>query len=321
MNGGKIKNNITFLLIIVFIIVGYFLYKTSGFSFSPYYAKDLNHPSIDILVVGDIMLDRNVRHIINKIGFDKFFSGVEGLVKRADIAVGNLEGPFTTYPSVTADLPNKALQFTFSPALAPKLAELGFDILGLANNHTLNFGREGLEMTRRYIGSSGMMYYGDPFNKDEISTAVTKDGIKVAFVGFHEFYYVNFPKVFEEIKRLRREVDVLVVTPHWGNEYQKEPTEKMIKWAHEFIDSGADAVIGTHPHVVGISEKYKGKKIYYSLGNFVFDQYFSEETMNGLAIVINVTKKDNKIELDYEEIPVMVDRGGVGVLIEPDKSF
>ena len=314
MNGGKIKNSLVSILIIVLTILGYLLYKTSGFSFSPYYAKDLNHPSIDILIVGDIMLDRNVRHIINKIGFDKFFSGVEGLVKRADIAVGNLEGPFTTYPSVTADLKNKALQFTFSPALAPKLAELGFDILGLANNHTLNFGREGLEMTRRYIGSSGMMYYGDPFNKDEVSTVVTKDGIKIAFVGFHEFYYVNFPQVFDEIKNLKKIADIVIVTPHWGEEYKKNPSEKMRKWAHEFIDAGADAVIGTHPHVVGTNEDYKGKKIYYSLGNFVFDQYFSEETMNGLVVIINVVKKDNGVELNYEEVTVRVDREGVRVL-------
>ncbi len=94
------------------------------------------------------MLDRNVRNKIGVIGFDAFFAGVKDLISDADIAVGNLEGPFTPYPSKTASLVDKQLTFTFDPKLAPKLADLGFDILGLANNHTLNFGQEGLNMTR-----------------------------------------------------------------------------------------------------------------------------------------------------------------------------
>ena len=269
--------------------------------------------SIEILIVGDMMLDRNVRNIIDKKGFEHFFAGVKDLVQGADIAVANLEGPFTIYPSVTASLKNKALHFTFDPALALALADLGFDILGLANNHTMNFGSDGFEMTKRFIGSSGMSYYGDPNNKDELSTIITKNGIRVGFVGFHEFTYYNFDKIFAEVARLRPEVDVLIVSPHWGPEYETQPTEKMVKWAHQFIDLGADAVIGAHPHVVGQTEDYKGKKIFYSLGNFAFDQYFSEATMNGLGVIIKVEKNKDKFDLKYKEIPIRVDREGVRV--------
>ncbi len=321
-NGGR-KFIISIFIFLIFFL-GLFSYRVyvSGnyFSFSYNAKESISQSEVKILIFGDMMLDRNVRNVINKIGFDEFFKDIQYLVRSADISVVNLEGPFTTYPSITADRKNKTLQFTFDPALAPKLATFGFDILGLANNHTLNFGRSGLEQTRRYIGNVGMIYYGEPLNKDEISTVVTRNGIRIAFVGFHEFNYVNFENVFAEIARLRPDVDVLIVTPHWGVEYQKEPTAKMTEWAQKFIDSGADMVIGTHPHIVGDVGVYKGKKIYYSLGNFVFDQYFSEDTMKGLAVSIDIEKindlsgkQPGKVNIDYIDIPLRIDRDGVRV--------
>ncbi len=259
------------------------------------------------------MLDRNVRNIINRNGFEGFFVGVRDLIQSADVAIANLEGAFTTNPSVTASLVSKELIFTFDPALAPKLSVLGFDVMGLANNHSYNYGAKGLESTRRYIGSAGMLYYGDPFNKSETSTVIIKNGIRIGLVGFHEFYYTNFKNVFQEISRLRSEVDVLIVTPHWGVEYQKEPTTKMKEWAHAFIDSGADVVVGTHTHIVGDTEMYKGKKIYYSIGNFAFDQYFSKATSQGLAVILNIYKDEKEISVSFTDIPINIDRNGVRV--------
>jgi gamma-polyglutamate biosynthesis protein CapA len=314
MNGDKIKNSLVVIVIlfIIFLVYGFFNPKNINFSSAKNEIFE-KRSSAEIVIVGDIMLDRNVRNIIKETGFDEFFKGVKDLISGADLSIGNLEGPFTTYPSVTTNLKNKELKFTFDPAHAPALAQLGFDILGLANNHTLNFGREGLEMTRRYIGSSGMIYYGDPLNKDEISTIVTKNNIAIGLIGFHEFSYINYDKVLNEIVRLRPLVDVLIVTPHWGEEYQKEPTIKMEEWAHKFIDLGGDAVIGSHPHVVGNKEIYKDKQIYYSLGNFAFDQYFSEETMKGLSLVMNVQKVGKEIEINYLEVPIRVDKKGIDI--------
>ncbi len=325
MNGeiNKIINRVkvvikgNWIILIIISILVFFLFIL--FKFYQYNHIEFSKPSntntevsnLQILIVGDMMLDRNVRNIIDKKSFDKFFINIKKLVQSVDIAVANLEGTFTVNPSVTTDLINKDLKFTFNPNLAPALEDLGFDVLGLANNHSYNFGKEGLESTRRYIGSAGMLYYGDPFNKDEISTIIIKNGVKVGFVGFHEFNYTDFDKVFFEVAKLRKEVDVLIVSPHWGVEYQKEPTTRMVEWAHQFIDYGADAVIGAHPHIVGSIETYKGKKIYYSLGNFVFDQYFSEATMNGLAVKISIEKFGDDIGLKYRDIPIKIDREGV----------
>ncbi len=312
MNGNKIKSSLFGIFALTIIAV--FIY---GFS-KPYRIDlkslylDLPQPSqVKIVIFGDMMLDRSVRILIDRNGFDKFFSGIKDVVKDTDIAVANLEGPFTTFPSITTDFKNKELKFTFDPKLAQPLADLGFDVFGLANNHTMNFGREGFDMTKRYLQNSGIAYYGDPNNKEEISTVIVKEGIKIGFIGFHEFTYVNFDKVFAEITLLRPLVDVLIVSPHWGNEYETKPTEKMVKWAHDFIDSGADAVIGAHPHVIAEIEEYKGKKIFYSLGNFVFDQYFSEETMKGLGVVMEIEKSNGQIEINYKQIPIRVDREGV----------
>jgi len=316
MNGKKNNNKIVFITFLcVFILFFAFLYLFS--KSKEILVENRNNiintdfRTIKLFIVGDLMLDRNVRNIIDKNSFDDFFSGIKDIIKDSDVSVANLEGPFTPYPSITSSLKNKTLQFTFDPSLSVALSELGFDILGLANNHTLNFGYNGLEMTRRYIGSSGMLYYGDPNNKDEISTIIVKNNIKIGFIGFNEFSYSNFDKVFYEISRLRQEVDVLIVNPHWGIEYEKKPTKKQIELAHEFIDIGADAVIGTHSHIVGDTEEYNGKKIFYSLGNFVFDQYFSDDTMKGLGILLSISKSKNRINLDYSEIPIIVDNKGV----------
>lgn len=315
MNGGGIKSSIAVLLAL--ILAGVALWHgaqyASSITFKSPFSPPKENPRVSVLIVGDIMLDRNVRNKIKELGLDAFFAGVRDLISDADIAVGNLEGPFTPHESITASLKNKALQFTFDPALVPELSALGFDIFGLANNHTLNFGVKGLQMTREYIRNVGMLYYGEPNNKEEISVVAEKNGIKVGLIGFHEFSYINFDKVMAEIERLRPEVDVLIVTPHWGPEYESEPNAKMRKWAHEFIDRGADAVIGTHPHVVGAIEDYSGKKIYYSLGNFAFDQYFSEETSTGLYVIMNIEKVKERVGIEYETGIVNIARDGITI--------
>ncbi len=318
MSGEKIKTKfIIGGIVLVVIALGLWcIFQFSSelrFTAPASVLKIVPEQKVDLVIVGDMMFDRNVRNKIDKIGFDTFFEGVKELLTNADVTIGNLEGPFTTYPSKTASLKSKELVFTFDPALAPKLAEVGFDILGLANNHTYNFGREGFAMTKQYISETGMVSYGDPNNKEALSVMMEKNGIKIGIVGFHEFSYVNFDKVLAEIDLLRPAVDFLIVTPHWGIEYQKEPTELMRTLAYKWIDRGADVIIGAHPHVIGNIEEYNSKKIFYSLGNFVFDQYFSKETSEGLVVKIAATKQDDKIDLLYTWTRVNIGRDGVTV--------
>ena len=206
-----------------------------------------------------------------------------------DIADANLEGPITPNPSVTLGIKNAPLQFTFDPSVAPELKSIGFTLFGLANNHTDNFGSQGLTQTRNYLAQAGLSYYGDPDNADQISTIITVRGIKIGFVGFHEYSDKNLDRIFAEISRLRPIVDYLVVFPHWGVEYQPNQDTFQEQVGHAFIDHGADVVISASPHVVQPIELYKGKPIFFSLGNFEFDQYFSDATSHGLALEVDLT--------------------------------
>ncbi len=230
-----------------------------------------------------------MRGKINTEGFDSVFSDVKNMIAGMDIAEANLEGPFTNNPSVTLGVKNAPLQFTFDPALAPKLKALGFTTFGLANNHTDNYGAAGLASTRSTLLNAGLKYFGDPDNQDQISTVMTVRGVKIAFVGFDEYTEKNLDKVLAEITRLRPLVDFIVVQPHWGVEYQPTQTKFQEDVGHAMIDRGADLIVAASPHVVQPIEMYKGKPIFFSLGNFEFDQNFSDATTHGLAVQVDLT--------------------------------
>ncbi|MFA6521905.1 MAG: CapA family protein, partial [Candidatus Gracilibacteria bacterium] len=117
-------------------------------------------------------------------------------------------------------------------------------------------------------------------------------------------------KVVAEIKKVRPESDFIVILPHWGVEYARKPTVGQIKEARMFIDAGADLIIGTHPHVIETIEEYKGKYIFYSLGNFIFDQYFSVDTMQGLAVGASLKKQSDGVSMnvEYRIYPITINK-------------
>ncbi len=242
-----------------------------------------------ILAFGDMMLDRNVRKAINTNSTEYPFLPIKRLLMGNDIVVANAEGPFTTHASKTLNVLNGPLTFTFDPALLPTLKKLGFTLFSQANNHTLNFKKQGLEASERAIEKTGLHWFGDPLNGTLHSFTTTIRGQKIAFVGYHEFAYQGLATVLNEIRALKKNGNFVIVYPHWGMEYNKGMTQGQINTAHAFIDAGADAVIGSHPHVIEPLEIYKNKAIFYSLGNFIFDQDFSTATREGLAVGIAVT--------------------------------
>jgi len=113
--------------------------------------------------------------------------------------------------------------------------------------------------------------------------------VQFAVIGVQDVYRKIDPKaVAVEIAAAKKDGDIVIVYPHWGDEYQHKHDARQSELAHAFIDAGADAVIGSHPHVIEGAEIYEGKPIFYSLGNLVFDQYFSDDTQQGLALRLNV---------------------------------
>lgn len=242
-----------------------------------------NEAPIRLLFIGDVMFDRGIALYAEKNGIDSLFAGVSELFKTEDAVIANLEGTVTTKASVS--IPDHTqLRFTFAPDYSQILKNIGVTAVSLSNNHTDDFGDSGLIETRKFLSNVGIAYFGAPDNADGLSTMITVKNKQVCFVGYEGFIHPDTTPIAAEIKRIRPTCYFLVATMHAGEEYQATFTTLQQNAAHAFIDAGADMVIGTHPHVVQPLEIYKGKPIFYSLGNFMFDQDFSWETEHGIAV-------------------------------------
>lgn len=269
--------------------------------------------SLTLLFVGDIMLDRNVYNATKRNGenFEHPFLLMASELARYDVRIANLEGPITTTPFNMKRA--QAMSFTFDPQFIVPLAQY-FDIVSLANNHTLNQGEKGLRATREYLQKVGVEYFGDPLNRaGDIGRIIERNGFKIGLVGYHAFgtpESKSIPVVEREIKKMRAAgADYIVVMPHWGPEYKPRGAPAQVVAGHRFIDAGADVVIGGHPHVVQNVEEYKGRKIFYSLGNFIFDQYFSAETMEGIMVAAELRRGDDeKAIADFKTIPYKINK-------------
>ncbi|HVZ76228.1 MAG TPA: CapA family protein [Candidatus Paceibacterota bacterium] len=242
--------------------------------------------TLHTLFVGDVMLDRNVAVHARQVGDAALFAGVEPLFKSKDMVIGNLEGTITDNQSI-AQQDHTILRFTFDPHFAMFLKSVGFTALSQANNHSLDFGNEGYLHTIAYLQAAGIGYFGHALNEENLSLQLQGKGQMLCLVGYMELFRPDPTSVINEIKRLRPLCSEVVVMPHWGVEYMHEPTDAQVSLAHEFIDAGADVIVGGHPHVVEPLEIYNNHAIFYSLGNFLFDQPFSPQVRRGLAVGID----------------------------------
>lgn len=252
-----------------------------------------------LITVGDIMLSRGVARKIReeKNNFDYPFLNIKDFFNEADIVFGNLETPITYGREV---LKNE-MKFRADPGAENSLSDAGFNILSLANNHSMNFGEFGLLDTFEYLNNAGIKYVGAGKNSEEALRPVyiNRNGFTFAFLAFTDSEIIpesyeatgkpgvavmNINELETSIEEARRNSNFVIVSMHAGEEYIDYPNRKQIDFAHDAINFGADLVIGHHPHVVQPLEKYKGKYIFYSLGNFIFDQDWSEETQRGLGV-------------------------------------
>lgn len=261
---------------------------------------------LSLILVGDIMLDREVyRQTLASGNFFYPYKSIDALLDSADIRIGNLEGPITSNKSVS--LGKIRTTFTFSPQAAPELGKR-FEAVSLANNHSSDFGATGYEETQKILAENKIKFFGDYHNQANLSTIIEKKGFKIGLVGYHGLVNKNLDKVLAEISALREGVDFLIVYPHWGAEYITDIQAQLQPIGRAFIDAGADLVVGTHPHVVEPIEIYKEKLIFYSLGNFIFDQYWSEETGIGLAVKLTLRRETGKLRRKFTFSPLSIPR-------------
>lgn len=241
-------------------------------------------PEITFVFVGDINLGREVNFQINqRKDFTFPFQKTETIIKGADLAIANLEGPLIE----NCPLMRAGMKFCGQKENIQGLIFAGFDLVNLANNHINNYGPQGVEETIRFLEESRIDY----FDSEKIVFKEVKN-LKIAFLGFDDTIKpIEEPRLIEKIKTAQEETDLVVVNFHWGQEYQSQPSERQKYLSRVAIDNGAEIIIGHHPHILQPLEYYQEKPIFYSLGNFVFDQMWSQETRIGIIVLITIKEK------------------------------
>ncbi len=241
--------------------------------------------TVSFCAAGDVLLDRGCRTMSRRHGSGYLFEKVGDFMRMHDVAFCNLEGPISSRGKQIS----KLINFRADSAFVDVLKRPGLNVLSLANNHMLDYGYDALLDTRRILEEHGFITVGA--GKDSLQAAepaiIEKNGLRLAFLA-----YVTVPQVGiryrgllpcpafpdtsvmrDEFSRLREIADFVIVSFHWGIEYTSRPSPEQVALGRFCVDNGADLVLGHHPHVLQSIEKYKGKFIVYSLGNFVFDQH------------------------------------------------
>ncbi|MBI4835892.1 MAG: AmmeMemoRadiSam system protein B [Candidatus Abawacabacteria bacterium] len=270
---------------------------------------------ITMIAVGDIMLDRYVESLILKHGKDYPLKNIRQLLHGFDIVMGNLEGPVIAKRKQT---PHNSLNFSFAPQLLSVLEQYGFTIFTIANNHTHDHGKEGFQETQEHIHDAGLESVGSPVEVNE-HFVVSKEikGKTITFLGFNAtsplFSEESALQLIDTVNANKN--SLLLVNIHWGEEYQLKHNTRQQSLAHKFIDHGVDGIIGHHPHVVQPIEIYQGKAIFYSLGNFIFDQYFSTNTQEELAVGLTIYQDS----IQYSLFP-LISKKSQPELMTPEKA-
>lgn len=279
---------------------------------SPIIALEPTIPSIaHLLFVGDIMLARGVEYKIGKTSLDYPLGDIKDFISKADLSIANFEGTIRDEPNQELD----GFTFDTTPTIAAIVPAAGFDVVSLSNNHSDNHGATIVQYTRQTLSDIGVTPFGDPYASKDFVAHKTINGINLAFIGFHAFGE-DPESILSTIESEKAAGNFVIVFPHWGNEYQFTPSSAQTDAAHLFIDHGADAIIGAHPHVIQTYENYNGVPIVYSLGNFLFDQDWSIPTQQGLALGFDIDA--SSIQLTFT--PISVSHAHTSVMNEDDAA-
>jgi poly-gamma-glutamate synthesis protein (capsule biosynthesis protein) len=272
--------------------------------------------SLVITLTGDILLDRGVRQVIDRQGIDQLFSpDIDSVLKSSDVVVGNLECPATKIKAPVF----KQYIFRAEPEWLIDLKRHGVTHLNLANNHSIDQGREALLDTYQNIQKAGIVPFGAGRNMQEaIQPVLLSERPRrvwlVASLQLALENYAHLPDMpcvsqqsidalCQQIAQLRRDDPqcYIIVSLHWGWENHVEVVPRQRYDAHQLIDAGADCLVCHHTHTRQSMEMYREKPIYYGLGNFIFDP---QRDINRHGAIVRLTITDN--DAKAEEIPIYI---------------
>ena len=254
-------------------------------------------PSTSFIIAGDAMFDRNVWQTFKTAGLDQIFDNFGTRVFRgSDIGLINLEGPVSSVS--VPGIQTGGMSFNFQPEVPSALKNLGISEVSLANNHTNNAGASGFVTTQSMLTKSGVKYFGQPegFSTDN-SVLRIDGGVPTSIIGIMALDSFDEAALEAKIKSEKSAGRTVIIFPHWGVEYAPAHSATQEQLAKSWISAGADMIIGSHPHVTEDFQIIDGRPVVYSLGNFVFDQFFSDVTQQGLVLAGTITK--NKITLSF----------------------
>ena len=272
--------------------------------------------TLNIVLTGDILLDRGVRRVIERHGVGHLFSdGIDSVFRSAQVVVGNLECPATKIQAPV----QKRFIFRAEPEWLDALRQHGITHLNLANNHAIDQGRQGLMDTRRNILQAGIVPIGAGATMNEAAQPVLLadqprrvwlvPSLRLALENYA--YLPDRPCVSQEpmdsllqrVLRLRQADSsaVIIVSLHWGGEHTLQPVPRQRLEAHSLIRAGADILVCHHTHTLQTVEPCHGRTVYYSIGNFIFDQ---PKPINSRACIVSLHVTADS--LSVETIPIEI---------------
>lgn len=260
-----------------------------------------------IIFGGDVMLGRSVEITSRQNeNFNYPFLGVVNYLNSADIVLVNLENPIVE----NCPARDSGLTFCANPEMLEGLNYSGINVVNLANNHINNYGESGIVSTRKFLAINNIGHTG----LGELYVTLV-NGVRFGFLGFNraESFRSLTDTELKLVSESRKNVDVLIVAMHWGNEYYDKANAYQRETARILVENGADVIVGHHPHWVQDWEKINDTPVYYSLGNFVFDQMWSEKTRQGM--LVELTFQGDEI-IEQKFVDTYIDQLGQPVLMK-----
>ncbi|HVN70799.1 MAG TPA: CapA family protein [Desulfomonilia bacterium] len=270
-----------------------------------------------VLSVGDIMLSGSSKPYLKAKGYDFTFQDttLAKVISGSGAAFCNLEYPITDQGDRYED---KTYTFRGEPDSLKAIKKAGFNLISLANNHTMDYGEKGLIDTLRQCRKNRIVYAGAGTDLTSACRLgiLRKSGVRYGILAYsftfpEEFWatpekagtaHPDWGQVGRDIRDARLRVDILIVSCHWGEELKENPKKYQIDFAHHAINAGADIVAGHHPHIPQPIEIYKGKPIFYSLGNYAFGAVSDKVTFSFAAL----TRFRNRVPVWVDLYPVNV---------------
>lgn len=265
---------------------------------------------LTLAVAGDMMLGRDVARMFAKTTLEDAYTEAQSVLSPSDLAFANLESVLTSTDGYTG----KSIFFKGDPARVDVLNYLGLTHVSVSNNHVDDYGKAGWADSKKNVAASGVVPVGGYANDGETIMAEA-DGQTIAFLAYDDtIRRVDLTLLQERVQDAARRADHVAVSFHWGVEYVHTPTSRQVELAHAAIDAGADVILGTHPHVLETIETYKEGIIFYSLGNFIFDQIGSDEN-ESLVVQLSFSEKGNTVDL----VPMRIEKGFPRIATEEER--